>query len=135
MMRLLRPSHISIFLRSFGSHSTHYAREMIAEICSMGAIALRSPCSAQARGGLPWPRDACVAPSLRRSLLGQAPRVAHAAPSRRGRIGTKSASDMPFRADPRTALQVRAMCPQRDVADQAVESLCQRNTYSNSREV
>jgi hypothetical protein len=36
MMRLLRPSHIGIFLRSFRSHSTHYAREMIAEICSMG---------------------------------------------------------------------------------------------------
>ena len=31
MMRLLRPSHIGIFLRSFRSHSTHYAREMIAE--------------------------------------------------------------------------------------------------------
>src|ERR1700677_2688239 len=75
MMRLLRPSHISIFLRSFGSHSTHYAREMIAEICSMGDIALRSPCSAQARGGLPWPpaRRMRRAPSPRRSLLGQAP--------------------------------------------------------------
>jgi hypothetical protein len=35
MMRLLRPSHIGIFRRSFRSHSTHYAREMIAEICSM----------------------------------------------------------------------------------------------------
>jgi hypothetical protein len=35
MMRLLRPSYIGIFLRSFRSHSTHYAREMIAEICSM----------------------------------------------------------------------------------------------------
>jgi len=35
MMRLLRPPHIGIFLRSFHSHSTHYAREMIAEICSM----------------------------------------------------------------------------------------------------
>ncbi len=38
MMRLLRPStacaHIGIFLRSFRSHSTHCAREMIAEICS-----------------------------------------------------------------------------------------------------
>ena len=40
MMRLLRPStacaHIGIFLRSFRSHRTRYAREMIAEICSMG---------------------------------------------------------------------------------------------------
>ena len=35
MMRLLRPPHIGIFLRSFHSHSTHYARETIAEICSM----------------------------------------------------------------------------------------------------
>jgi hypothetical protein len=54
MMRLLRPPHIGIFLRSFHSHSTHYAREMIAEICSMWIIALRSPCSAQARGDHPW---------------------------------------------------------------------------------
>jgi hypothetical protein len=36
MMRLLRPSRIGIFLRSFRSHRTRYAREMIAEICSMG---------------------------------------------------------------------------------------------------
>jgi hypothetical protein len=35
MMRLLRPSHIGIFLRSFHSHSTHYARETITEICSL----------------------------------------------------------------------------------------------------
>jgi hypothetical protein len=55
MMRLLRPPPIGIFLRSFHSHSTHYARETIAEICSMGVIALRSPCFAQARGGHPWP--------------------------------------------------------------------------------
>jgi hypothetical protein len=51
MMRLLRPLHIGIFLRSFHCHSTHYARETIAKICSMWVIALRSPCSAQARGG------------------------------------------------------------------------------------
>jgi len=30
MMRLLRLPHIGIFLRSFHSHSTHYARETIA---------------------------------------------------------------------------------------------------------
>ena len=36
MMRLLRPSPIGIFPRSFRSHSTRYAREMIAEIRSMG---------------------------------------------------------------------------------------------------
>src|ERR1700675_3099751 len=35
MMRLLRPPHIGIFLRSFRLHGTHHAREMIAEICSM----------------------------------------------------------------------------------------------------
>jgi hypothetical protein len=35
MMRLLRLPHIGIFLRSFHSHSTHYARETIAGICSM----------------------------------------------------------------------------------------------------
>jgi hypothetical protein len=34
MMHLLRPSHDGIFLRSFRSHSTHYARETIAEIRS-----------------------------------------------------------------------------------------------------
>src|SRR5271156_4516436 len=59
MLRPLRAptacAHIGIFLRSLRSHSTHYARETIAKICSMGVIALRSPCSAQARGGLPWP--------------------------------------------------------------------------------
>ena len=55
MMRLLRPPHIGIFLRSFHSHSTHYARETIAEISSTWVIALRSPCFAQARGGHPWP--------------------------------------------------------------------------------
>src|SRR5882757_7483245 len=59
MMRLLRPPHIGIFLRSFHSHSTHYAREMIAEICSMwgalataiisqtGSYALLSACNAE----------------------------------------------------------------------------------------
>jgi hypothetical protein len=73
--RLTACAHIGIFLRSFHSHSTHYARETIAKICSMGVIALRSPCSAQARSGHPWPlarrmrlahghpREACVAPS------------------------------------------------------------------------
>jgi hypothetical protein len=35
MMRLLRPPHIGIFLRSFSSHSHHYAPQTIAEICSM----------------------------------------------------------------------------------------------------
>jgi hypothetical protein len=34
-MRLLRAPHIGIFRRSFRLHSAHYAREMIAEICSM----------------------------------------------------------------------------------------------------
>jgi len=53
-MRLLRPPHIGIFLRSFRLHGNHHAREMIAEICSMWDIALRSPCFAQARGDHPW---------------------------------------------------------------------------------
>jgi hypothetical protein len=34
-MRLLRAPHIGIFRRSFRVADTHYAREMIAEICSM----------------------------------------------------------------------------------------------------
>jgi len=34
MMRLLRPPHSGIFWRSFRLHSTHYARETIAKICS-----------------------------------------------------------------------------------------------------
>jgi hypothetical protein len=34
MMRLLRPPHSGIFCRSFRFHSTHYARETIAKICS-----------------------------------------------------------------------------------------------------
>src|SRR6266403_1431385 len=50
MMRLLRPTRSGIFLRSFRLHSAHYARETIAKICSLWVIALRSPCSAQARG-------------------------------------------------------------------------------------
>ncbi len=40
MMRLLRTPHSGIFLRSFRLHSTHYARETIAKICSLwGALA------------------------------------------------------------------------------------------------
>jgi hypothetical protein len=35
MMRLLRPPHIGIFLRSIRLHGTQHAREMIAEICSV----------------------------------------------------------------------------------------------------
>src|SRR6266436_8537297 len=54
MMRLLRPPHGGIFLRSFRLHSAHYARETITKICSLWVIALRSPCSAQARGDHPW---------------------------------------------------------------------------------
>src|SRR6204780_700089 len=55
MMRLLRPSRIGIFLRLFRSHSTHYAREIIAEICSMGdalatAIITRTGSLARAAG-------------------------------------------------------------------------------------
>jgi hypothetical protein len=34
MMRLLRPPHSGIFLRSFRLHSIDYARETIAKICS-----------------------------------------------------------------------------------------------------
>ena len=47
--------HIGIFPRSFRLHGAHHAREMIVEICSMWDIALRSPCSAQALSGRPWP--------------------------------------------------------------------------------
>jgi hypothetical protein len=43
MMRLLRTPHIGIFPRSFPSHSTRYAREMIAEICSMWAALVTAP--------------------------------------------------------------------------------------------
>jgi hypothetical protein len=35
MMRLLRPSHIGILLRSFRLHSHHYARETSAATCSI----------------------------------------------------------------------------------------------------
>jgi hypothetical protein len=34
MMRLLRPTQVGIFLRSFPLHSPHYAPETIAESCS-----------------------------------------------------------------------------------------------------
>ena len=36
MMRLLRPPPSGIFPRSSRLHKTHYARSMIAEICSLG---------------------------------------------------------------------------------------------------
>src|SRR3984957_7480976 len=45
MMRLLRPAHIGIFLRSFHSDSTHYARETIAKICSMWVALVTAPIS------------------------------------------------------------------------------------------
>jgi hypothetical protein len=45
MMRLLRPPHIGIFLRSFPLHSAHYARETIAEICSMWSALVTAPIS------------------------------------------------------------------------------------------
>jgi hypothetical protein len=49
MMRLLRPPHIGIFLRSFPSHGTHYARKMIAEICSMWDALVTAPISQTSR--------------------------------------------------------------------------------------
>jgi len=45
MMRQLRPPRIGIFLRSFHLHSAHYAREPIAEICSMGGALVKAPIS------------------------------------------------------------------------------------------
>ena len=48
MMRLLRPPPIGIFLRSFSSHSHHYAPQTIAEICSMG-VALATAIISQTR--------------------------------------------------------------------------------------
>ena len=40
---LLRPTRIGIFLRSFRLHSPRYARETIAEICSMGVALATMP--------------------------------------------------------------------------------------------
>jgi len=37
MIRLLRPPPSGIFPRSFRLQSAHYARETIAEICSLGS--------------------------------------------------------------------------------------------------
>jgi hypothetical protein len=51
MMRLLRPAHIGTFLRSFRSHSTHYAREMIAKIWSMWPLR----CAVLLRASPGWP--------------------------------------------------------------------------------
>jgi hypothetical protein len=45
MMRLLRPPHTGIFLRSFRLHSAHYARETNAEICSMWVALATAPMS------------------------------------------------------------------------------------------
>jgi hypothetical protein len=45
MMRLLRLPHIGIFLPSFRLHSAHYARETIAEICSMWGTLVTAPIS------------------------------------------------------------------------------------------
>jgi HipA-like protein len=44
-VRLLRPPRSGIFLRSFPLHSAHYARETIAEICSMGVALAMAPLS------------------------------------------------------------------------------------------
>jgi hypothetical protein len=41
--RLLRPTRIGSFLRSFRLHSPRYARETIAEICSMGVALATMP--------------------------------------------------------------------------------------------
>src|SRR6266403_3946410 len=69
MMRLLRPPHIGIFLRSFHSHSTHYARETIAEIWSMWdalatAIISQTGSCGDARGGPSRPALDAAAPGL-----------------------------------------------------------------------
>ena len=40
---LLRPTRIGSFLRSFRLHSPRYARETIAEICSMGVALATMP--------------------------------------------------------------------------------------------
>jgi hypothetical protein len=54
---------IGIFLRSFHSHSTHYARETIAEICSMRALRFAVPAARKPRVAFHGhPCDACVAP-------------------------------------------------------------------------
>jgi hypothetical protein len=62
-MRLLRPSHIGIFLRSFRLHGNHHARKMIAEICSMWALRCAVPAARKPGVAVHGhPRDACVAP-------------------------------------------------------------------------
>jgi hypothetical protein len=42
-VHLLRPTRIGSFLRSFRLHSPRYARETIAEICSMGVALATTP--------------------------------------------------------------------------------------------
>jgi hypothetical protein len=71
MMRLLRPHPGGIFWRSFRFHSTHYARETIAKICSPWVIALRSPCFAQARGDHPWSPVRRVRRTLATAIISQ----------------------------------------------------------------
>ena len=71
MMRLLRPPQIGIFLRSFPLHSPHYARETIAESCSIWPAVTRAP-RAHRRSGAALagsPCDACVAP-LATAIIG-----------------------------------------------------------------
>jgi hypothetical protein len=52
MMRLLRPPPSGIFRRSFPLHSSRYARETIAEICSLG-VALATAIIGQTGSGEP----------------------------------------------------------------------------------
>ena len=63
-VRRMRRTRSGIFPRSFRLQSAHYAREMIAEICSLGVDGC-APLALTVDPGLPSranPRDACVAP-------------------------------------------------------------------------
>ena len=63
MMRLLRPPHSGIFLRSFRLHSAHYARETITKICSLWALRCAVPAARKPGVAIHGhSRDACVAP-------------------------------------------------------------------------
>jgi hypothetical protein len=53
MMRLLRPPHSGTFGRSFRLHSTHYARETIAQICSLW-VALATAIISQTGSSHSW---------------------------------------------------------------------------------
>src|SRR5258708_1613133 len=76
MMRLLRPPHSGIFLRSFRLHSATMRAKRSQKSARCGSLRCAVPARRKPGATIHGrPCDACVAPSRRRSLVRQAPRA------------------------------------------------------------